>query len=891
VDLLAFWGKSAKEDGWHPAICHMLDVGSVAEVLFEGVLSSDLAKRLLAVGGGAGSSARSAVAVLCALHDLGKVSPGFQKKRRDLFQPSGEGFTFSSADESNHGAVTAQTLRVFLREYGLSLNAAENIARALGGHHGSFPPLEPLSCGKGPWEAARREAVVRLMSVFGLGEVGIPLNEDAITPAWLMALAGLVSVSDWIGSDERFFPYAGGATLDLASYHHEARLKAERAIQEIGWIRCPAGPHAAAFGELFFDTGGGGKRHGWCPSPMQSLCWELGRQADTPFLMLIEAPTGSGKTEAALWVADRLASVRGDHGLYYALPTQATSNQMLERLLAFLRGRFPETSVPLHLLHGMASMNETFQELRAAGSAVEACIPSPTNVEQENETQNGTVVAQEWFCGRKRGLLSPFAVGTVDQALLAALTTRHFFVRLFGLAQKTVVVDEVHAYDTYMSTLLDRLLEWLSAMGSSVILLSATLPARRRRELVRAYTGCDLEEPEPSYPRVVVGSAGHVAGKHVAFEETQERVVTIISRPDDTKQVACLLNERLEGGGCAAWICNTVSRAQEAYRTLRGDGRFNDADLMLFHARYPVEDRLRRERSVLGKFGKKGDRPEKAVVVATQVIEQSLDLDFDFMVTDLAPVDLILQRAGRLHRHAGRRRPPGLADPEICWLAPSTDEGGIPAFGASVYVYEPYVLLRTWLLFQGQEKVRLPEQTESWVETIYGDDSRLTVPMEFQEALEQFREKQETHRCHDEQKAESVRVPSPKRSRSFFRRIRVSREDDAEYLTRLADPTVSIICVHENANGLSLTPDGDDILDLDAKPNTARVRRLLQQSIRVGNRFWYEHFMQQATPAVWRNVAILRSCHLACFRDREIEANGRRLRIDEELGLYEVTDA
>jgi len=889
VDLLAFWGKSAKDRGWHPAICHMLDVGRVAEVLLESVLPADVLALLSAAVCETGFSAPSVLGFMCALHDLGKVSPGFQKKRRDLFQTPCEGLKFSIADESNHGAVTAESSVGLLSEWGLGADASENIGRVLGGHHGSFPSLMGKSCGKGPWNAARRETADELARLFGIDLADLALDAAAVTPAWLMMLAGLVSVSDWIGSDERYFPYVGHAAVDIDSYAAEARDKAARAVKDIGWSFVPADTAPSAFADLFFDTTSDGGRQGWVPNAMQTACCKLAQAADGPFLLVVEAPTGSGKTEAALWSAEIQARCRGGHGFYYALPTQATSNQMLERILVFLRGRFPDNEVPLHLLHGMASMNETFKQLLADGSAHGAGAPAPTNVEQEE----GAVVAQEWFCGRKRGLLSPFAVGTVDQALLAVLTTRHFFVRLFGLAQKTVVIDEVHAYDTYMSTLLDRLLEWLSATGTSVILLSATLPARRRQELVRAYTGRDPEGPEPSYPRVIFGSTEGIVGKHVPFEADNARTLSVTSCSDDPGAVADLLADRLTDGGCATWICNTVSGAQEAYRALRHDGRFRDADLTLFHARYPVEDRLHRERAVLGKFGKKGTRPEKAIVVATQVIEQSLDLDFDFMVTDLAPIDLMLQRAGRLHRHPGRPRPEGLAQPEVIWRCPGEGEDGVPAFGASGFIYDPYVLLRTWLLLQRRERMVLPSDTEPLIEAVYGEVGALDgEAASFQDAVERLRKASKRKRDSDASKARRFIVPRPGRS-DWFDGIELSPPDDdetAQRLTRLARPTITVICLHETDGGVSLTPDGSEPVDLDTKPDRPTTARLLERSVRLSLRHWYEHFKSRQPPRAWREVPLLRSCVPAVFRDGELAAGGRLLKLDEELGLYDAPE-
>ena len=390
----------------------------------------------------------------------------------------------------------------------------------------------------------------------------------------------------------------------------------------------------------------------------------------------------------------------------------------------------------LQLLHGHASLSSEFEVLRKNHNRIFA--PRYSGVEEDDHLE---VVASEWFTYRKRGLLSPFGVGTIDQALLAVLQAKHVFVRLFGLAHKTVIIDEVHAYDAYMTTLLERLLEWLAALGSPVVLLSATLPRVRRNGLLAAYLrglGGQSKEirSDAAYPRIswVSGNSGPSSRtvrvsprgtKEVSMEWTDGSVPA----PDGSSfPLGERLREALAQGGCAAVICNTVRRAQEVYRALKPyfpetakDGKH---ELDLLHAQYVFQDRDKREKRSLARFGKPGGntlRPHQAVLVATHVIEQSLD--FDLMVSDMAPADLLLQRVGRLHRHE-RERLHGLEGPRLLVCQPDID-GGVPKCEpGTASVYDSHILLRTWLTLRDRATVRVPDDVESIIADMYDDDRR-----------------------------------------------------------------------------------------------------------------------------------------------------------------------
>jgi CRISPR-associated endonuclease/helicase Cas3 len=296
--------------------------------------------------------------------------------------------------------------------------------------------LGPAQRGGEDWEGVRLDLFEALAGLFRVRDLPSWPPDTADDPAFWTLLAGLVSFADWIGSIEKYFFHL--EAYDLPTYAGRAYERALLALEELGWSGHGPPTGSTTFHSLF----------GFSPRPLQEAAVELADRLLTPALVIVEAPTGEGKTEAALYLADAWLRRAKQRGIYVAMPTQATSNQMLGRVRHYLAQRYTERQANLLLLHGNAAWSEELNELRLAA------------VDEESES---TVVAHSWFLlNKKRALLAPFAVGTVDQALLSVLQTKHFFVRLFGLSHKTVIFDEVHAYDTYMATLFRHLLRWLN---------------------------------------------------------------------------------------------------------------------------------------------------------------------------------------------------------------------------------------------------------------------------------------------------------------------------------------------------------------------------------------------------------------------------------------------
>ena len=939
--LLNLWAKSRDGEQYppfHPLLFHLLDVAAVTEAIWDRVLAP-AAKRAIAAGLGLDTdvaAARRWVIFLAGAHDIGKASPAFQympnkapdEAQRALQKQLGAADLppTLNPNKTRHGPISTLILRDVLARkeevYGWSQQDAEIIATAIGGHHGIFPS-SALLCNEtteygrgqqGAWDSTQRELLAMLAGLLG----GVPERApQGVTTAAAMTVAGLVSVADWIGSDESRFAYAqcgedGLPTLSPETYWDHARACAAKAMTDLRWplptepTGIPRDFHEIVDGK--FDA-----------NPTQQAAIDRAAATRAPGLTIIESPMGEGKTEAALYLMEYAARVLGATGCYVALPTQATSNQMFARVVAYLRGRFPASAdaVNVQLLHGHADLSALFALLRKAAETdvATADVNPAADAERDAEAPNASVVAAEWFTYRKRGLLAPFGVGTVDQGLLAVLQTRHVFVRLFGLAHKCVIVDEVHAYDTYMTTLLGRLLMWLGALGCPVVLLSATLPNTRRADLLRAYaegTGHSLPAsvpfPTAPYPRlswVEDGIPGAAPISGVSPRSTKRvRVVwvdgTVPEGMDADFPLGELLKKKLANGGCAAVICNTVARAQAVYRALQRcfpdselarDEAGNAIDghpmLDLLHSRYRFIERQQREQRTLLRFGKPGDtvevtqggataaqvvnRPWRAVLVATQIIEQSLDLDFDLMVTDIAPADLVLQRLGRLHRHDRPPRPTG-GDCTLYICAPvSVSTDGVPTFETHFdLIYDAHVLIRSWLTLRDRAELFIPGDVEEIIENVYRpQECPATYPDALRTRWQETLAKKEKDDAAEADEARDRHLKRPDFGGELWQIVpALGMEEDApdlhkrfQALTRLSDESVSVVLLY---------PHECDVL-LDGKPpSMKRVREILRRALTVSTRRAVAIIREEGEqPTAWKKSRFLR--HHYCVR---LDADG-----------------
>jgi CRISPR-associated endonuclease/helicase Cas3 len=558
---------------------------------------------------------------------------------------------------------------------------------------------------------------------------------------------------------------------------------------------------------------------------VQKAVLDVVSRAQEPMLIIIEESMGGGKTESALLATEILMHEFGASGLAFLLPTQATSNAMFARVeqwLSSLLGDQSDASAQdLHLLHGKAALNEDYASLPVWHAG------------WMGDYQGGDepIVAHQWFGGRKRGLLAPFVVGTVDQLLMAALKTKHVHLRHLGLAGKVVVIDEVHAYDAYMSTYLDRVLFYLGAYGVPVLLLSATLPPKRRMELLKAYRGertrASRRKPQlelaprddsgdPCYPLISYTSSNRKAQvlyKTITASEEQ-RTVLIDWIDDNDEALLQELQNALENGGCVGVLRNTVARAQSTYRFLRKN---LDVQVVLAHSRFVSVDRAERDAWLSELLGpKSSERPRALVVVSTQVLEQSLDIDLDMLITDVAPVDLLLQRMGRLHRHhrgvGESQRPPLLREARCVITGVSQWNAEVPEFARGIdFVYQPAVLMRTICALRERmgagNVLVLPRDIAPLVESVY--EGEVSIPEGWTDAYAAACEKEDASLHDKTERASEWLLPKPGLVTldGWMRNsVRIGTEAQGRAAVRDSEESIEVVVVQESKGELRLLP-------------------------------------------------------------------------------------
>lgn len=866
----AVWAKSGEGMG-HGLLAHLLDVAAVAEAIV--MRESEVTRQWAATCFGlAAESAPRWIAAFSGLHDFGKAIPGFQAKWLDgQHGDEAAGLRFSPSAAlraARHDLASAALLRPELVRHFPGAGWAKTVSQALGAHHGYFPSPQETSHAKplfegSEWAKTRAQLLEAYLATLG---PGAPPTLDEIALPALTWLAGLTSVADWIGSNQEWFPPGERADL-LVEHHAKARELAERALDEIGWpgyrplLQEVAGTDELV-GRILGDAQGTAR-------PLQAAADRLLDAASGPVLMIVEAPMGEGKTELAFLAHLRLQARNGHRGLYVALPTQATGNAMFDRAQIFLNGFSPDHPLAMQLAHGGAM-------LRLHGV---------------NESAGESCDSSAWFSQRKRPLLSPYGVGTIDQALFATLNVKHHFVRLWGLANRVVVLDEVHAYDTYTGGLIEALLRWLKAMNCSVVLMSATLPAQRRAAFLRAWGAeCGKGGGEDiAYPRLLLASEGRLQGEHVACRALAPIVVSGLTEELDAIAAAAL--EKLAGGGCGVVIVNTVQRAQNLYSALKSQ-LGADAELLLFHARFPADERGEREKAVLEKFGRGMNRPARALLIATQVVEQSLDIDFDFMISDLAPVDLLLQRAGRLHRHA-RERPESHREPRL--IVAGFQQERLPELKQTAwgFVYDPYVLYRTWAIAGPETTWNLPADIDRLVQTVYANDPFEAEDREdYLKSLDQALGKHLAIVQEQRQHARNVALDAEADpANAYLSKPRANEEREGEgrqVVTRLGEQSLAVVPIQVGEEGWRLFAE-DAPFDPKVEPDATLARRIYSRQLRVSRKDLVIALLAQPVAPAFESHPLLRNLRPLLLKDGVADFERLRVRLDLELGLtYET---
>lgn len=756
--LLYSMAAKLSSDGnrWLPIKIHLADTAGIIEKLIVQWLPGHMTYFLT---GGTDPEQLVKIGKFLALtHDIGKMTAYFQSMISKSSEELREKYTYAGLElplitsaEYSQGLRHGTASEAILLKFGIS----DQAAAIVGAHHGmpsmpneaadSFERYEGCYYGisaSAIEKAKHKESPKYVKTVeqfhelwkswisFALEECGFQDASDFpdLPVAAQMLLSGLLIMADWIASNEKYAP--------LISIDEDGRdisyAVRQNQIWDAGFWPDPWIPN-----RNFFDTGMFLEEYGFPPNAMQDAVLSAVENARGPGLYILEAPMGVGKTEAALAAAEILASKEHCEGVFFGLPTQATANGMFARFVKWGEEQVQGGDrISVRLVHGSADLQDSYRALFEGSARQE-------EDRSEEDCPAGSLVVHDWFSGRKQALLSSFVIGTIDQLLMMSLKQKHVMLRHIGMAGKVVIIDECHAYDTYMTTYLDNVLGWLGVYKVPVILLSATLPARRRADFVKAYAGIDEKrkdrtfrevfsdapdgwERNEQYPLLTYTDQDTLHQEHILLEGADTDV-----KIEKTTTEACFeeLERFSERGGCIGIIVNTVGRSQEMAERL--SERFGEENVLLIHSRFTMGDRKAKEQILLQRAGKESKVGERnLIVVGTQVLEQSLDIDFDFLITELAPMDLLLQRIGRLHRHKGRERPTWAKNPRCLVLhCNQPDE-------SSVAIYGRWLLERTSILLP--KAICLPKDISPLVQKTYADDQ---IPEEQRPIWEEYNNK------------------------------------------------------------------------------------------------------------------------------------------------------
>lgn len=649
---------------------------------------------------------RNCCTLVALLHDIGKLTPAFQSRIVHNIDDYNElllqkGFNISKIDNASASPhnIAGQCI---LEDYGFS----KDIAIIIGSHHGRPAHVGTLSVTnqikdityqynyfgydclqEDKWRTIWQEWINFSLETTGFHSIS-DLPKPNIKAQFI--LCGLLIMSDWIASNINYFPYLN---MNDSLTDNEQKLRVKEAYKKLGL------PEYIELQNIYDAESLFTERFNFIPNQVQLEILDIVSSLNQPEILILEASMGTGKTEAALAAAELFMRKFHKSGIFFGLPTQATANGIFSRINQWAKGLVDDETHTIRLAHGMVELNEDYQSL-FHGKA--------------SDSGDENIIVHEWFEGRKQALLSDFVIATVDQILMAALKQKHVMLRHLGLAGKVVIIDECHAYDAYMNVYLDSALRWMGAYGVPVIILSATLPAQRCKELINTYRSSRNKEKledfilnENDYPKITYTHNNYVETRVINLNE-KPKCVNILSI--DEVNLATELSNKLQSGGCAAVIVNTVRYAQKLYDTLSKE--LSDCEVICFHSRFVATDRAEIEKILLKRVGKASTEKErnKLVVVATQVLEQSLDLDIDFMITELCPMDLLLQRIGRLHRHF-RKRPDNLKIPQVALLNPTEQKNHS--------IYSEWILKRTRQFLPDQ--FVLPECIPHLVNAVYAE--------------------------------------------------------------------------------------------------------------------------------------------------------------------------
>ncbi|MBH2724845.1 CRISPR-associated helicase Cas3' [Serratia marcescens] len=879
-DYMRYWGKAKRvdlpgeSDDYHLLAYHCLDVAACG---YQMVIDNRFhAADILAEIGFSRADGAYWFAYFLALHDIGKFARGFQQ-----LYPHNNSALVSDAgriyrprhDSLGYWLWQNHILPRWLDDNIALLPDDENKERCessldiwlqlVTGHHG-----EPPENTNGALAFTREDILatesylLAIQAVFP--ETSFPpqfadktWRRNLKKQSWL--LAGLAVLADWLGSNQYYFPFVA-APMPLANYWKQAQRRAQHAIASLPAASVVNPDYQYQHIFPFIRK----------LSPLQQDADEADISSQGSQLFILEDVTGAGKTEAALILANRLMSQGKADGLYVGLPTMATANAMYQRLSRAYHALFQSSSRPsLVLAHGASKMSKAFSQSVWQGE-------NSGQLRYDGSEPSASGECNSWFAdSRKKALLAEVGVGTLDQLLMAAMPYRHQSLRLLGINRKVLILDEVHAYDSYMVRLLEGLLHFHAAQGGSAIILSATLPYSLRGKLLNAFAhGAGWSMPAPTqnagYPWVSQLNDRGLAERQVATRAEVKRRVNV-NWVTNLEDALAMIEQAVAEGRCICWIRNTVDDAMLVYRQLQQRGKIPAEDLLLFHSRFAFVDRLCVEQTTLDWFGKNADPQQRQgkVLIATQVIEQSLDIDLDMMISDLAPIDLLIQRAGRLQRHIrdengktgdvtqDARPAPVLSVFAPEWQLNAQEDWLGDALRGTGYVYPDHACLwRTQAILRELQGITMPDQARTLVESVY--EGSIEAPPALLDVEDRV-----LGAKYGERMAAGQNVLS--RDQGYDRRASSTLwSPAAELTTRLGDETLDIYLAYRTSEGIKPYAD---VVDFPWEQSRVQVRE----------KWWRKHCAR---------LPQLTETELETFRKQQHRPLGTVLLLETDCNYY-----
>lgn len=821
-----FWAKKSESMSglykWLPLTQHLLDTQFVMLMLWRRWLSDKQKKMIEESLSNGDLDSEKLIKFVALTHDLGKGIPAFQLKSvnsnlkdldnilREKLELIGfeklEDLKLPDMSKTKH----AMASEVLLESYGVS----EDVASIVGAHHGI--PLSSNDHHKSQmktygenynqigstnsklWDKSQVEILNWALEKSGYYSVK---NIPNITQPAAVIVCGLLIMADWISSNEKYFP--------LIDIEQDSIANLEERLHN-GWMNWEKSDLWRVSNEINVDTIYD-KRFGFKnPRSAQKVLTETIDETSNPGIIIFEAPMGIGKTEAALVATEQLAYKNQCSGMFFGLPTQATSNGMFPRVNDWLHEMLQASDMKasIRLKHGKAELNDVFNDIAK-------CVNIDDNI-------NESVIVNEWFSGRKTAVLDDFVVGTVDQFLMVALKQKHLALRHLGFSKKVVVLDEVHAYDSYMSQFLYMAVKWMGAYNIPVVILSATLPSEKRKDLIRnymegaGYRWKKLNKPESlytdAYPLITYNDGDQIK-QEINFpkDKNETKTVTIIKQNSDN--ITELVDKLIANGGIIGIIVNTVKKSQELYSEF--EKIYGDDLVEVLHSAFIATDRIKKEDNLVKMIGKDAVRPHKKIIIGTQVIEQSLDIDFDVLITEIAPVDLLIQRIGRLWRH-DIERPTNYSTP-VCYVTGLSDN--LDFDSGSGFIYDKYILARTQYFLQ--DSLKVPDDISKLVQNVYSDKEIDFNSNDLNSTFNNLKIKHDEFLKLKKLKANTFRLKEPLYESSLFDSSTLIdwsngvctnlSEETAYAQVRDTNETIEVIALQKTGNGYGLFGSDEDL--------------------------------------------------------------------------------